>query len=72
MVMKEKLFNYEIISLVIACFSTLLGVVIFLDVFVAPPANDLATGMEHWGLGAIIFGLINGIIFWPIRRLLNR
>jgi uncharacterized membrane-anchored protein len=70
--MKTRLFNYEVITLVIASCLLSLGTVTLVQVLLSPMENHLAKMWEFCGLSSLVLGMVSGGIFWLIRRFLNR
>jgi hypothetical protein len=70
--MKDKLFNYEVIALVIASCLVSLGAMTLVQVFILPLENHLRMIWERCGFSALGLGLVSGSIFWLIRRAINK
>ncbi len=70
--MRTKLFNCEVIALVIASCLLSLGIVASVQAIVTPVRNQITELWEHCALLSLALGLISGSAFWLIRRFLNR
>jgi hypothetical protein len=71
-VMRQRLFNCEVITLVIASYLISLGVLILAKVFISPAAEKTPVAWEYYGFLSLAMGLVSGGVFWLIRRLLNK
>ena len=71
-VMRERLFNCEVMALIIASYLISVGVLIFVEVFASPPEDKVPIAWEYCGFISLAMGLISGSVFWMIRRFLNK
>jgi hypothetical protein len=71
-VMRERLFNYEVVALVISGYLVSFGVLTFAELLASPPGEKVPVAWEYCGLISLAVGLISGTVFWLIRRFLNK
>jgi hypothetical protein len=71
-VMKDRLFNCEVIALVIAGYWILHGVVLFVGALAPLPADQVPQVWVHHGFLSLTVGLFSAGIFWLVRHFLNK